>query len=599
MVQMKQVGAREYAFATPSEEAQETTDEKTVEMFINNLKTDGAFIGLDQPSIDLFKTEASKCVQCFENSRTHFKDALQLMCEIITKSEVCQVVEQDDLMNCTKWKTDRQDFSAIDLVSKCSSGVWESAVGLFQFIWKALKWTFEKSTHPIQTYQEASEMMDFVKLYVATEFDKAYDREKIKDDSFGLDMRATMALGTQIMQDVLNPILKYLEKEYDQFACLNHKARTEAICNMVSDVFMPPLFALSVIKFGPKAIKSSGRKIKTMIKNKKTARQAAALQKSRTHIYETLLKRPLTEAELDVLFRMEFVGEGFKINRKSPVMFRKTRQEYLKIQARKRRMLEESGFFSNKQIDTILDSRNQALIVMPRVLKQSGSFSKRSIDHALSERNTFTLIDIQKQAISRKGQQALNRRLTVTELQAIRKAHHVGLGSKGKNGQLATKGNYTVTQLKQKMKILRQAGFAPKDISTLMRKGVVGYDRSDLAKAVAFTKSSFAAATSFSRKSTTKPEVPKQLNTSVTKPEVPKQLNTSVQATSTLEKTQIAVGTQIKIPEMYIKALQLSPKDVNQGAHVVGKARNTVRVLFKKGDQVIEKVIPIRSANPL
>ena len=57
---------------------------------------------------------------------------------------------------------------------------------------------------------------------------------------------------------------------------------------------------------------------------------------------------------------------------------------------------------------------------------------------------------------------------------ALVEAHRVGLGEKGKDGTLAGIGNYTEAQLREKNRILKDAGFTPEEIRKLMEEGVVG-----------------------------------------------------------------------------------------------------------------------------
>ena len=60
-------------------------------------------------------------------------------------------------------------------------------------------------------------------------------------------------------------------------------------------------------------------------------------------------------------------------------------------------------------------------------------------------------------------------------LRAVEEAHRVGKGEIGKDGiHPARIGNYTETQLRRKTEILKQAGFSPSQIRTLMEAGVVG-----------------------------------------------------------------------------------------------------------------------------
>ncbi|MBX3016925.1 MAG: hypothetical protein KF767_03470 [Bdellovibrionaceae bacterium] len=73
-----------------------------------------------------------------------------------------------------------------------------------------------------------------------------------------------------------------------------------------------------------------------------------------------------------------------------------------------------------------------------------------------------------------KGAGVLGRQLTATQRDAVESAHVVGRGQLGKDGTPAGVGNYTWAQLREKQRILKEAGFSDADIRQLMEKGVVG-----------------------------------------------------------------------------------------------------------------------------
>lgn len=72
---------------------------------------------------------------------------------------------------------------------------------------------------------------------------------------------------------------------------------------------------------------------------------------------------------------------------------------------------------------------------------------------------------------------SLGRKLNAKETKAAQKAHLVGDNELGKDGTPAAKGNYTWSQIRQKEKILNEAGFSSKEIRKLMEDGVVGKAR--------------------------------------------------------------------------------------------------------------------------
>ena len=69
----------------------------------------------------------------------------------------------------------------------------------------------------------------------------------------------------------------------------------------------------------------------------------------------------------------------------------------------------------------------------------------------------------------------LGTRLNSSQKRAVEEAHLVGRGNIGKDGMNpAGIGNYTQAQLRQKNRILRDAGFTSQERRQLMDRGVVG-----------------------------------------------------------------------------------------------------------------------------
>lgn len=71
----------------------------------------------------------------------------------------------------------------------------------------------------------------------------------------------------------------------------------------------------------------------------------------------------------------------------------------------------------------------------------------------------------------------LGRPLSSEQQKAVMAAHDVGAGQIGKDGSLASVGNYTTPQLREKAATLKAAGFNDKEIRQLMESGIVGNPR--------------------------------------------------------------------------------------------------------------------------
>lgn len=250
------------------------------------------FIGIDNASIDIFKTEAESCVSCTLNyfrKESNKQNPLKGMCEIIKKSEICRSVPQKDLMDCNTWKTE-QAYQAPDIFFGCARGVFDSAVSLLKFIWDASKWTVDKAIHPEKTSQEILEYTESGMLYLVNEYDKAYDNEKSR---LGRSLKAANAVGLLVADKIVESSQSYLQENFEGFGCLNYDAKSRVMCNFIGEISVPSATALGVFKYGSKAIKTSGKNIdkKTLTKNNKT------LQNNTVNSLNSSLDLPLSKVQ--------------------------------------------------------------------------------------------------------------------------------------------------------------------------------------------------------------------------------------------------------------------------------------------------------------
>ena len=95
----------------------------------------------------------------------------------------------------------------------------------------------------------------------------------------------------------------------------------------------------------------------------------------------------------------------------------------------------------------------------------------RNCEQTFSQTEAHTLTALKSQA-----QIALNREITLEEASAISRAHHIGIGERGRDGQnSAAVENYTPNQLLRKIRILaKHGGFNRQERDILVRQGVVG-----------------------------------------------------------------------------------------------------------------------------
>jgi len=176
------------------------------------------------------------------------------MCEIIKESSLCRSVNEEDLRECNL-KKEGAITSSLDLLSGCAKGLFDSVSELLGFIWSVMKfaWKNTTSSHERRKNQAiASSYMESTKLYLLTEYEKAY-----QDSSSPFrKAKALGEMGESIANLILGLVQSAVEKEVQEFACLNTEAKSKYTCKLIGDLFIPPAIALALIKKGPIALKS-------------------------------------------------------------------------------------------------------------------------------------------------------------------------------------------------------------------------------------------------------------------------------------------------------------------------------------------------------
>ena len=151
-------------------------------------------------------------------------------------------------MNCNQYENST-DFHGGRFLLGCLKGiVIDAPIALMKFVWETLKWVWDTGTHPVETYQEASEYIESAKLYLATEYDKAYDRSSRPFRR----TKAVSAVSGAVSNMFIKSIQDYLSAEYKEFGCLSFQARTNRVCKIIAEIGLP----VGAIKLGPKGIKA-------------------------------------------------------------------------------------------------------------------------------------------------------------------------------------------------------------------------------------------------------------------------------------------------------------------------------------------------------
>ena len=277
-------------------------DPINVEAFIGQLMHDrqiemGFF---SKPTIDLFMSMCSS-VSLSAN------DGLNTLCEVVKNSEVCQAVEPEDLLSCDELHAETMR-NPVEFLGGCTEGLLDSAGQILSFMWDALKHTFSAIISPIDTAiqqtQEISQYLASTKLYLTNEYDKAYQEASPPFQ----EMKAARGVASGIASLLINNIQEFLQSQYQEFGCLNFRARMETTCLIAGDLLIPPMSAIQLLKYGPKAIKASPR-LSQIIAEKKRVIQTRRLSRIKD-LAERSLNKTLTDQQVQAIQNAHLIGRG-------------------------------------------------------------------------------------------------------------------------------------------------------------------------------------------------------------------------------------------------------------------------------------------------
>lgn len=195
------------------------------------------------------------------------------ICNVVVKSEVCRNVPKKDLLKCNDIEKTQQ-LDAWEFIKGCAGGVFNSVKDLLDFFWEIMKWAWDNTTSSEargKTSQQAREYLSSAKLYLNTEYQKAYAKSSPP-------MREMKAVGTMtgaMGKMILNAITDTVQKNYREFGCLNFEAKSEHICKLVGDILIPPAGFVAFLKYGPQAVKQFPNLKKLYAKDKPKAQATA------------------------------------------------------------------------------------------------------------------------------------------------------------------------------------------------------------------------------------------------------------------------------------------------------------------------------------
>lgn len=199
-------------------------------VFAKKMDTTGYENLLDDLAKDT-KTEAGlicSTAECRELSeKLGLQQALPYreICQSLLKSDLCKKVPKEKLIKCDKKTTAYR--STTDSIWGC---VKYSIGEMLAAMWGIMKWAkanVVSSDERAKTKLHASKALDSTKLYLNTEYEKAYDQAKEP----GRGVKATLALSAVFSKLLYDTVAKAISQDIEEWDCLSQEAQAGMVCN--------------------------------------------------------------------------------------------------------------------------------------------------------------------------------------------------------------------------------------------------------------------------------------------------------------------------------------------------------------------------------
>ena len=271
-------------------------------------------------------------------------DSIKDTCEAtIAADPACQGLDEEQRMDCQQEPSYSLDFW--HFVTGCGGGVFQSAKAFLGFIWDRVKWLWRNTTSQqvrSESYEQASEYMEGINLYLNTEYEKAYNEVSLPFKKTKALARMSMAISKQI----LNSVTEMISQQFEGIRCMNVQARSQLICQFLGEIFVPPVSGLALLKFGMKATKTFPNLTRAFDQLENISpRGRRANNRTRLNEAESLLGKNLSREDRDAIIQAHEVGRGETGKDGTPARI----GNYTTAQLRqKARILKEQGFNQNE-----------------------------------------------------------------------------------------------------------------------------------------------------------------------------------------------------------------------------------------------------------
>ena len=215
-------------------------------------------------------------------------EGLSNICEMLLQSPLCKDVPEDKKKDCSM-----SDSGIVKTPYNTIWGCLKYSVGeALKAMWDLMKWVWKNISNANareETGDMAGRAMESVKLYLHSEYEKAYE-----EASFPKSAKATMAVGASLAKLLYDSIADTLSEDVAEWSCLNTQGKSGKVCSW--------LLALAPVGGGAIPLSKVLNKLVTGKWNK--------MQKRRRVLAEEALDRKLTKEQADAVERAHLVGAG-------------------------------------------------------------------------------------------------------------------------------------------------------------------------------------------------------------------------------------------------------------------------------------------------
>ena len=191
--------------------------------------------------------------RCYDDSSQRLISSknMQNLCESLLSTKICQSVPSEKRMSCQELQSSPDQLDLWTYLVGCTNGLLDSVESVTQFISDLVEWSWGNVTSDelrSKNIQGANEHIQVVKLYLRTEYAKAYAKQEPPFKK----LKALQAMGGSLSRLVVHHLTEQLSQKVHSFPCYKKEFRSQIICKYIGEVFASVGSGKVVIKGGQK-----------------------------------------------------------------------------------------------------------------------------------------------------------------------------------------------------------------------------------------------------------------------------------------------------------------------------------------------------------